>query len=123
MIDQNNNSLETTIHSRLGIASVIIGFAVPLLLMLFFAVAMLLGTKEGSIGGYILIGVVIFAISAPLLHLIGGVFGVISWISKKTKNLFPMIGTLLNAFLGITGILLLAFFMYQILAVGGLILH
>ncbi len=123
MIDQNNDLLEDKTHSRLGIASVFIGIAVPVLLFVFFAVAMLLGTTKGSVGNYILIGVFILAISAPFIHLLGIIFGVIGWISKKTKNLFPIIGTILNSILGIIGLLIGGFILYQILTVGGLILH
>jgi hypothetical protein len=123
MSDQNNNSTLEKHHSRLGIASLMIGISVPVLLILFYSIAMLLGTKEGSIGGYILFGTFIFAIAAPALHLLGVIFGIIGWISKKTKNLFPVIGTILNSILGITGLLIGAFLLYLILTVGGLILH
>ena len=92
MNNQTNNSDIKKHHSRLGIASLVIGVLVPVLIGLLFAIAMLLGTKKGSIGGYILFGDFVFAISAPLLHLIGVILGGIGWFSKKTKNLFCLAG-------------------------------
>ncbi len=123
MIEQNNNSISEKPHSRLGVASVVIGVAVPLLLILIFAVAILLGTKKDSVGNYILIGGIIFSMSAPLLYLVGIIFGVIGWVSKKTKNLYPIIGTILNSILGIIGVLLVLLMFYLLIDISKSILH
>lgn len=123
MTDQTDNPLADKPHSRLGIASLVIGIAVPILIAVFFLIAMLLGSSKTSIGGYIATGVVFFALSAPLIHLLGVIFGVIGWLSKKTKNLYPMIGTVLNAVLMIIGILLVLLMVYLLIDLGGRILH
>ena len=97
-------------HSWLGITSVIIAVGLPALLILFLVIAALLGSKKGSVGSVIGLGFVVVGLSAPLLHFIGFVFGAIGWYSKKTRNLFPVVGTILNAILGISGIILIYLF-------------
>ena len=43
------------------------------------------------------------------LHLMALVFGIIGWASKKTKNLFPVAGVILNGFFLLAGIFLVFF--------------
>lgn len=110
MNDQTDNSILEKKHSRLGIASVVIALALPALLILFLVMGLLLGSKKGSVGNVIGLGFIVIALSAPLLHFVGFILGLIGWISKRTKNLYPVIGTVLNALLGISGILIIYLF-------------
>jgi len=93
--------------SRLGIASVLIGVLVPTLLILFIVVGIIPGMRKSSIGNYIGLGFVFLGIFAPVLHLIGSVLGIVGLFSKKTGNLVPAVGAILNFLLGISGILII----------------
>lgn len=97
-------------HSWLGIVSVVIAVGLPALLILFLIIAALLGSKKGSVGSIIGVGFVVVGLSAPLLHFVGFVLGAIGWYSRKTRKLFPVVGTILNAILGISGIILIYLF-------------
>jgi len=87
-------------HSRLGIASVGIGVSLPTLLTLLIVIFAV------SKSPYVFAGLGMFAFFAPFLHFVGLVIGVIGWTSKKTKNIYSIIGTILNLVLGIIGIVL-----------------
>lgn len=94
-------------HSRLGIVSVIIGAALPVLLAAFFiSIAILQAQKIKSIGNIVAVGGVLFSVAAPLLHLVGAGLGIWGSFTKNTKKVFPVVGTILNILLGISGVLL-----------------
>ena len=95
-------------HSRLGIASVVIGVGIPIILVCLFALGILLGKSE--LAKYVGLAAVIFAVLSPLQHLIGSILG-ISGFFTNTKKLFPLIGTILNMLLGISGVLLIWLFL------------
>jgi hypothetical protein len=111
MTDQSNNLPQEKSHSRLGIASVVIALMLPALLILFLVMGLLLGSKKGSVGNLFGLGFIIISLVAPWLHLVGFVLGLIGWISKKTKKLFPAVGTILNAILGLSGLLIIYLFL------------
>lgn len=109
VIDHSDNSILEKRHSRLGVASVVIGVLLPFLFIFPLIIAAIVDTTEGTYSKiFMSIGMVVGAF-APLLHLIGIIFGVIGWTSKKTKNLFPIIGTILNAILLLIGLLMIGF--------------
>ncbi len=93
--------------SRLGVASLVIGVVTPFLLVLFLFLSILLGSKKGTVGSAFAMVFLIIGLLAPFLHLTGFILGLCGWISKKTQNLFPIAGTILNAFLGVCGILII----------------
>ncbi len=93
-------------HSKLGIASTITGAAIPVLLILFFAALLLMDVKKNSPGSYVAGAGLIFAVIAPVLHLVGALLGIGGFFTKTTKKTFPVIGTVLNILLGISGVLL-----------------
>jgi ABC-type dipeptide/oligopeptide/nickel transport system permease component len=109
-MQQNNYQITEKHHSRLGIASVIIGFGLPVLLVLFIIAGAFLGTRPGTTGNDIVVVLMLIALSFPLLHLIALVFGLVGIFSKKTKKLFPIIGTVVNGLLLVTGVLVIIFF-------------
>ncbi len=106
-MSRSENLIADRHNSRLGIASVAIGVLVPTVLISLVVASIALGTRRGSIGNYFGIGFVFFGLFAPLLHLLGSILGFVGLLSKKTKNLFPAIGTILNTLLGIIGILII----------------
>lgn len=99
-------TLDTLRHSRLGIVSTIIGAALPVLLVIFVAIALIFGTSINSTGNYIGFAGLIFSVFAPLLHFIGAGLGIGGLFTKNTKKVFPVVGTILNIMLGISGVLL-----------------
>lgn len=101
-----DNSINEKRHSRLGLASVIVGAALPVLLVLFIVFTIALGTRKNSMGSYIGIAGLIFSVIAPLLHLVGAGLGIGGLFTKNTKKFYPVVGTILNIMLGISGVLL-----------------
>lgn len=110
MINQPNYQIIEKRHSRLGIASVVVGILLPVLLVLFIVAGVFLGTRKGTLGNDIMVVLMLIALSFPLLHLIALVFGIIGIFSKKTKKVFPVTGTIINALLLLVGILVIVFF-------------
>ncbi|MCO6510453.1 MAG: hypothetical protein J5I65_06635 [Aridibacter famidurans] len=97
----------TTIrHSRLGIASAIIAGAVPLSLVLLYALGIALGTRKGSPGNVVIIVAVVFSLLGPFAHLVGAGLGIGGLFTNRRK-LFPVTGTVLNLILGLGGALIL----------------
>ncbi|MEZ5429506.1 MAG: hypothetical protein R2747_24895 [Pyrinomonadaceae bacterium] len=109
MMEQIGNPVGPKRHSRLGIASVIIGATLPFLLIALAVLGVALGTGKKSIGSYFGLGFVFLGLAGPLIHLIGLGLGVGGLISKKTKKFFPVTGAILNALLGISGVLIIYF--------------
>lgn len=107
MTEPNENILLKKGHSRLGIASVIMSVAIPVILILFLIVSLALGTRRDSVGNYFAMAFAGFGLVAPVLHLVGMVLGLSGLISKRTKNLFPVIGIILNIFLGVLGVVII----------------
>ena len=103
---QNENIADARRHSKLGIASTIIGAAIPVLLVIFFASLFMMNTRKNSFGSYVAGVGLIFAFIAPGLHLVGALLGIGGFFTKPTKKLFPVVGTILNILLGISGVLL-----------------
>lgn len=101
-----DNDLNPPRHSRLGIASTVIGVVLPVLLVIFIGLLIVLGSRKNTFGNYVAGAGLIFSVIAPLLHLIGAAFGVGGLFTKNTKKLFPVVGTVLNIMLGISGVLL-----------------
>lgn len=100
------NILNTQRHSRLGIVSTVIGAALPVLLIIFVTLLIVLGSRKDTIGNYVAGAGLIFSLIAPLLHLLGAGLGIGGLFTKNTKKLFPVVGTVLNIMLGISGVLL-----------------
>jgi hypothetical protein len=94
-------------HSRLGIASVVIAIVVPVLIICLIIIGAILDRPASSLGKYIVESGFAVGFFAPLLHLTGLVLGVAGWVSKRTKNLFAIIGTALNSILLFIGFLLI----------------
>jgi p-aminobenzoyl-glutamate transporter AbgT len=109
-MQENNYKITEKRHSRLGIASVAIGIILPVLLVLFIVAGIFLGTRKGTTGNDIVVVLMLISLSFPLFHLIAFVFGIIGIFSKKTKKLFPIIGTIINALLLLIGVLVIVFF-------------
>ena len=93
-------------HSKLGIASIIIGFVIIALGVLWYLMSYLFFDQMFGPPMHRVRGVMEFtalsiaiAIIFAILHLVGIVLGVIGWVSKKTHNLFPIIGTVFNLLL------------------------
>ncbi len=110
MINQANYQITEKRHSRLGIASVAIGIILPVLLILFIIAGIFLGTRKGTTGNDVVAALMLISLSFPLFHLMAFVFGIIGIFSKKTKKLFPIIGTVINGFLLLAGVLVIVFF-------------
>lgn len=112
-------------HSKFGIASIIIGFVIIGLGILWYLLSYLFFDQMFGPPMYRVTRVLDFtmvsifiAIFFAMLHLVGIVLGIIGWVSKKTHNLFPIIGTIFNLLLIIGDILLIVwwFFVFAIAA-------
>lgn len=106
----NNYRIIEKRHSRLGITSVAIGIILPVLLVLFIIAGIFLGTRKGTTGNDIVAALMLVSLSFPLFHLLALGFGITGIFSKKTKKLFPIIGTVINGFLLLTGVFVVSFF-------------
>ena len=96
-------------HSRLGIASTLIGGSLPVLLPLL----MILGGSGNSRHGTdsskffhdaFAYAFVIVGLLAPPLHLTGLILGIIGLRSKNTKKSFAVAGLVLNLVFGLIGV-------------------
>jgi Family of unknown function (DUF6142) len=109
MREQNNYQITERRHSRLGIASVIIGIILPILLVLFIVATGFLeldrNRMRNDIEGYL----VVVSLSFPVLHLMALIFALIGIFSKKTKKVFPIIGIVINTILMVAGVVLIIF--------------
>ena len=109
---QINESNSAKRHSRLGIASTIIGGGLPVLVTILFILVAVFSKISGetkseffsSLAGISYIVFIFVGLSAPLLHLTGLIFGLIGVFSRKTKKLFPIAGIILNLFFGLIGV-------------------
>jgi hypothetical protein len=107
--DQNNYHMTPRRHSRLGIASVILGIILPVLLVSFIVASGWLeldrNRMRNDIEGYL----IVVSLSFPVLHLVALIFALIGIFSKKTKKVFPVIGIVINTLLMAAGIALIVF--------------
>jgi uncharacterized membrane protein len=92
-------------HSRLGIASLILGIVIPVLLVILLVLSLLVGNLDRSVGKYFGMTFAGFGLIAPFLHLVGAILGLSGLFSKKTKNSYPIAGMTINIMLGISGVL------------------
>jgi hypothetical protein len=119
MNESAKNLIAPKTHSKLGIASiiigiVIIGFGVLWYLMSYLFFDQMFGPPRYRVTRVmnftaVSIGIAIFF---AILHLVGIGFGIAGWISKKTHNLFPIIGTVFNLLLIIGDILLIVWWFF-----------
>ena len=86
MIEQTNIQTAPKRQSRLGIASVIIGLSLPVLLVFFIVSGVLMDTKKGTVSNDILLAYLLISLTFPFLHLLALIFGLIGAFSKKTKS-------------------------------------
>ncbi len=107
MTDKQKDAGVDKRHSRLGIASVVMCIAIPVLWISVIVSALVIGTQSRSIGNSFGIGGLIFAILAPVMHFVGAIIGIAGFFSKETKNFYPTVGTVLNLLLGLSGILII----------------
>lgn len=104
MIEQSNfNGIEKN-HSRLGVASFVIGVVLPILMTIFIISGFFLDTKRNSVGSDVLSVIFVISLTFPILHLVGLILGIIGLFVKTKKRLFAVIGTILNAVLLLVGI-------------------
>lgn len=113
MNEPNINPIAQKPHSKLGIASIIIGFVIIALGVLWYLASYLFFDQMFGPPMYRVTRVldftavsIVIAVFFAVLHLVGMGFGIAGWISKKTRNLFPIIGTIFNLLLIIGDILL-----------------
>lgn len=124
-IDQPNSANR---HSRLGIASTIIGGGLPLL-VIFLAILFItilefntknynskihFGRKLGETLSYIFFTV---SLLSPLVHLMGLILGLIGVFSKQNKKLFAIIGIILNSFFVLFSILAVGLMIYGLMSI------
>ncbi len=95
--------------SRLGIASIVIAIALPILFICPIIIAAVIDTPSSSWSKIFFTVGFVFGAIAPLMHLVGVIFGIIGLTSKKTKKLFPIIGTAVNSLLLVIGLLMIGF--------------
>lgn len=114
MIEQTNIQIAPKRQSRLGIASVVIGLSLPLLLAAFIAGGILMDTKKGTVGSDIMVAFMLISLSFPFLHLLALIFGLIGAFSKKTKKLLPVSGAVINGFLLLLVVVFIIFIIPQL---------
>lgn len=103
-------------HSRLGMASTIMALTLPPLLTTLLFGAVSTDTKT-SVGTGLSLTFIILGLAGPLIHLVGLIMGLVSVTFKDTNKLFPILGIILNLFLGTLGVAII-FFMLKHLPVG-----
>ncbi len=108
-MQQNNYQTTQKHHSRLGIASVIIGIILPILLVSFIVASGFLEADKNRLRNDIEGYMIRVSLSFPVLHLMALIFALIGIFSKKTKKVFPIIGIILNTILLIAGVVLIVF--------------
>ena len=126
LFEENDEPNVAKRHSRMGIASIIIGGGLPLLVtaliviswasyeiadsLIFYKISDETGTKflhtlsDGAIKLLFVVG-----FRAPLLHLMGLILGLFGAFSKGTKKKFSIAGIVLNLILGLIGVVLVLF--------------
>jgi len=108
-MEQFNRRLVQKRHSRLGIAAVLIGVALPVLLVLFIMATGLLESERVSGRNEIEMYLLLLTLTFPLVHLLALILSLVGLFSSKTKKLFPIIGAILNAILLAAGVGLIYF--------------
>jgi hypothetical protein len=106
---QQNDQLTEKRHSRLGLAAVIIGLMLPVLLVLFIVATGLLEAERVKTRNDIEGSLLLVSLSFPLVHLTALIFALVGLFSRKTKKLFPVTGAVLNGVLMAIGIGLIVF--------------
>lgn len=110
MTEETEAKLEKYRHSRLGIASVIMAIVIPVIWISFLVAGMLISSRY-SIGKFIGIAAMIFALLAPLSHFVGSILGLVGCFTKDTRRGFSIAGAILNALLGVSGIVIIWLFL------------
>ncbi|NNE68183.1 MAG: hypothetical protein HKN33_16585 [Pyrinomonadaceae bacterium] len=90
-------------RSKLGILSLGIAIATPVLVVLLLLITLGLNSIDRDIGKPFGIVWVVFGASAPVLHLLGVIFGLIGLLSGNHGKGIPITGAVLNLFLMIAG--------------------
>lgn len=103
-------------HSRLGIASTIMALTLPPLLTTLLFGAVSTNTKT-SVGTGLSLTFIVVGLAGPLIHLVGLIMGIVGATFKDTNKLFPILGIVLNLFLGVLGVAII-FFLLKNLPVG-----
>jgi hypothetical protein len=114
MIEQTNIQTAPKRHSRLGIASIIIGLSLPVLLVVFIIIAAMTDAKKGTTGNDIIGVLFLIMLSFPFLHMLALIFGLIGTFSKKTKKLLPISGAVINGFLLLLVVVFIVFIIPQL---------
>jgi hypothetical protein len=99
MPEPDQNRFSEKKHSWWGIVSVVMAIVIPLSWILFYLLANLETELEKPMH-FFAVPFVVLGLIAPVSHFIAAIIGGIGLISKKTKNLYPLIGLILNLVLG-----------------------
>lgn len=94
-------------HSKLGIASCVIGlitFLIILLVMAFWMSSFPCPGCSEELRGNLMLGsiAVLFLVPIPV-HIVGLILGTVSLFSPNRKKLFPILGVVLNLIFGVVG--------------------
>jgi hypothetical protein len=84
--------------------------AVPTVLIALGIIAAVMGPGRGTPGAIMGWIFILLGAGSPLLYLTGAILGAVGWGSKKTKNLVPAAGTILNVVFLVIGVIFLISF-------------
>ena len=93
-------------HSKLGIASCVIGltaFLIFLLAMVFWLNGIWCPGCFGELGSDFVLGSLAVWLLLPIPALVGLILGAVSLFFPNRKKLFPIIGVVLNLIIGVIG--------------------
>lgn len=94
-------------HSKLGIASCVIGlttFLIFLLVMVFWLNGFWCPGCFGEIESQFIIGSLAVMLLTPIPALVGLILGAVSLFFPNRRKLFPIIGVVLNLIIGVIGL-------------------
>ena len=108
-------------HSKLGIASIIIGVGLPLFVVVLAISFFVSGDPykpktdfTNVLNKFFSTVLLIVGLLAPPLHLTGLIFGLIGVFSKQNKKLFSIIGIILNLIFLVFGV---GIFIYGLMSI------
>lgn len=117
MNEANKDQVIAKPHSGLGIASVIISIATIFLavcwcLLSYLFFEQIFGSSKFYSVSRFVISSFVLTVFGLLLHILGGIFGIIGWRSIKTNDRYPMLGTVVNFMLIFADILLIVLLIF-----------
>ena len=109
-------------HSKLGLASFLVGIGFPLLLIVVVVAGLALAdriedgdTKNAFLFFFIILGPTFAGIAGVIVHLLGLALGITGAFQKERKRVFAIVGITINGIVLLTAAGLAIFFFFQLM--------